>query len=67
MDLLFSKSAKRLARFPELGRPGWIPGTRELLPHQHYRLVYQIVGSEIRILSLMHTSRQWPHVDEAGE
>ncbi|MBX3577557.1 MAG: type II toxin-antitoxin system RelE/ParE family toxin [Rhizobiaceae bacterium] len=65
MDLLFSHAAKRLARLPEIGRPGSIAGTRELIPHRQYRLVYRIVGSEVRILSLVHTARQWPPVEEA--
>ena len=65
MDLLFSRAAKRLARLPEMGRSGSIAGTRELIPHRHYRLVYRIVRNEIRILSIVHTARQWPPVEEA--
>jgi len=41
-----------------MGRSGKIPGTRELLPHESYRLVYEIVGETV--LALVHTSRRWP-------
>lgn len=39
MDELFSDAAARLAEHPKLGTPGKIPGTRELIPHDSYRLV----------------------------
>lgn len=40
MDALFSDSANRLTEHPKLGKPGRIPGTRELIVHESYRLVY---------------------------
>jgi len=60
MDALFSAAAARLANRPKLGRPGKIPGTRELIPHRNYRLVYEIGGETVWVLALVHTSRQWP-------
>lgn len=62
MDEMFSDAASRLARYPMLGRPGKIPGTRELIPHENYRLVYEIDGETVWILTLVHTARQWPPV-----
>jgi len=64
MDGLFSDAASRLARHPLLGRPGRIPGTRELIPHESYRLVYEIDGETVWILTLVHTARLWPPVRE---
>lgn len=60
MDGLFSDAAARLARHPFLGRPGRISGTRELIPHESYRLVYEVEGETVWILTLVHTSRRWP-------
>ncbi len=62
MDELFSDAAARLADHPKLGRPGQIPGTRELIPHESYRLVYEINGETVWMLALVHTARQWPLV-----
>ena len=62
MDELFSDAAARLADYPKLGRPGKIPRTRELVPHESYRLVYEISGDSVWILALVHTARQWPLV-----
>jgi toxin ParE1/3/4 len=60
MDLIFAEKAAILTRFPEIGRPGRVPGTRELLAHRHYFLIYRVRGNTVQILRLLHTSRQWP-------
>ena len=64
MDLLFSEAAARLVEFPMLGHPGKILGTRELIPHASYRLVYEIAieANTVWVLALVHTARQWPPV-----
>ncbi len=63
MDSLFSAAAGRLADFPLLGRVGKIAGTRELIPHESYRLVYEIEETTVWVLALVHTARQWPSVE----
>ena len=60
LDELFSDAAARLVDHPKLGRPGKISGTRDLIPHENYRLVYEIDGETVWILALVHTARQWP-------
>lgn len=60
MDEIFSETAKRLADHPRLGRVGRIKGTRELLPHPSYRLVYEIRDETVWILGVVHTARRWP-------
>ena len=60
MDELFSAAVGRLAEHPLLGRAGQIPGTRELIPHERYRLVYEVRADTVWILTLVHTARLWP-------
>lgn len=60
MDELFGEAADTLSEFPKLGRMGKIPGTRELIPHESYRLVYEIDGGKVWVLALMHTAKLWP-------
>jgi addiction module RelE/StbE family toxin len=60
MDLIFAEKAETLRSFPEIGHPGRVPGTRELLAHRHYILVYRVHEETVQILRLLHTSRQWP-------
>lgn len=67
IDDLFALTAERLQRFPYLGHEGDILGTREFIPHELYRLVYEIVPTDpeqLWILALVHTSRLWPPVSE---
>ncbi|QAU23279.1 type II toxin-antitoxin system RelE/ParE family toxin [Dyella sp. M7H15-1] len=66
MDDLFSDAATRLAAHPMLGRLGKIPGTREMVPHESYRLVYEIEDETVWILTLIHTARQWPPLRDGG-
>ncbi|APH72542.1 type II toxin-antitoxin system RelE/ParE family toxin [Aquibium oceanicum] len=60
MNRVFQLAAERAATFPMAARAGDVPGTRELIPHPHYRLVYQIKGEAVWILGIIHTARQWP-------
>ncbi|AGU49889.1 putative plasmid stabilization system protein [Variovorax paradoxus B4] len=60
MDETFSAAVGRLAEHPLLGRAGQIPGARELIPHESYRLVYEVRADTVWILTLVHTARQWP-------
>ena len=60
MDLLFAEKSAIQTRFPEVGRLGRVTGTRELLAHRHYFLIYRISGETVQILRLLHTSRLWP-------
>lgn len=62
LDEYFSDAALRLSEHPELGRLGKIPGTRELILHQSYRLVYEIEQNTVWLLALVHTAKQWPPV-----
>ncbi|HEY5105588.1 MAG TPA: type II toxin-antitoxin system RelE/ParE family toxin [Caulobacteraceae bacterium] len=60
MDQLFSDAARSLSDFPLRGRMGKVSGTRELIPHESYRLVYQIGSETVWVLALVHTARRWP-------
>ena len=60
IDELFSDAVARLTEHPMLGRPGKIAGTRELIPHRSYRIVYEIAQDTLWVLAVVHTARQWP-------
>ncbi|MFU8821807.1 MAG: type II toxin-antitoxin system RelE/ParE family toxin [Gammaproteobacteria bacterium] len=50
-----------LAEQPGLGRPGRVPGTRELVVAKtHYIVPYRVRGETVEILRVFHTSRRLP-------
>ncbi|MGO9338297.1 MAG: type II toxin-antitoxin system RelE/ParE family toxin [Terracidiphilus sp.] len=50
-----------LAQFPEMGRPGRIEGTRELvIARTPYIAAYRILGDAVRILRVLHGAQLWP-------
>jgi toxin ParE1/3/4 len=60
LDALFAEKADLLVDHPGLGKPGRVAGTRELVAHQNYILVYDTAGDQVRVLRLLHAARQWP-------
>lgn len=54
-------SAAMLADHPNMGRPGRIAGTRELVVTRFpYILPYRVRGSTVEVLRVFHTARKWP-------
>lgn len=62
MDALFEEAAETLATYPKLGKAGKIAGTRELFPHDSYRLIYETYDETVWVLALVHSARLWPPV-----
>lgn len=54
-------SAAMLANHPDMGRPGRITGTRELVVTRFsYIIPYRVRGNSVEILRVFHTARKWP-------
>ena len=50
-----------LAKMPEIGRVGAVPGTREIIFHPWpYIAVYRVEHEAVRILRIRHASQDWP-------
>jgi|HubBroStandDraft_1064217.scaffolds.fasta_scaffold1738046_2 toxin ParE1/3/4 len=60
MRRIFS-SIDLLERFPLAGRKGRIAAAREMVvPRTPFIVAYAIVGKEIQILAVLHSSQRWP-------
>jgi addiction module RelE/StbE family toxin len=55
------ESILRLADMPQLGRPGRVPGTRELVvPGTRYLVPYRVTEDTLQVLRVYHSARKWP-------
>jgi plasmid stabilization system protein ParE len=62
LDRIFS-AVDLIERYPTAGRPGRIPGTRELvIAPTPFLIAYRIRRGAIEILALLHGARKWPDV-----
>jgi toxin ParE1/3/4 len=53
--------AKFLAQFKEMGKPGRIRGTRELVvPSTPYIVLYKLDGEHVYLLRVFHGAQRWP-------
>jgi toxin ParE1/3/4 len=58
---IIERAVEQLANFPEMGRPGRVYGTRELvIQSTPYIAAYRLKGSIVEILALLHGARRWP-------
>lgn len=60
VDLIEDK-VKPLAAHPDIGRVGRKRGTREMVVHPHYIVIYRVVTKQrVEVLRVKHTAQQWP-------
>jgi addiction module RelE/StbE family toxin len=66
VDELISECATSLLQFPQIGRPGRLDGTRELvIGRTPYIAIYRLTEGSVQILRVLHGSRRWP--EEFGD
>ncbi len=56
-------SVEKLAAHPAAGRPGRVPGTRELIVSgTQYVVPYRARGETVQILRVFHGAGKWPEL-----
>ena len=54
-------AVERLQEFPEIGRPGRVPGTRELvIVGTPYIVPYRLKDGTVEIITVLHSAQRWP-------
>jgi toxin ParE1/3/4 len=57
---LIEQSVLPAAEHPYLYRPGRISGTREIVAHPNYVVVYRVMVDRIEVLTVLHARQQYP-------
>ena len=60
-DQILSAVEAQLTHHPHIGRPGRVAGTRELVVHRNYIVVYQVGTGAVIVLDIIHAARFHPH------
>ncbi len=59
-DQIVGSAENVLSGYPMTGRLGRVEGTREWVAHKRYIVVYRVEHEQVRIITVRHTSPQWP-------
>jgi toxin ParE1/3/4 len=57
---LIEQSVLPLAEHPYLFRSGRVPGTREVVAHPNYIVVYRVTVDRIEVVHVLHSRQQYP-------
>ncbi|QBL88293.1 type II toxin-antitoxin system RelE/ParE family toxin [Burkholderia pseudomallei] len=59
---MIREKAEGLRVRPRLYRAGRVSGTREMVVHHNYIVVYSIDADVVELLSVKHARQQWPRI-----
>ena len=60
-DEEIERQINMLLAHPQMGRPGRVTGTRELvISSTPFVVIYRLQGQSIEVLRLLHSAQQWP-------
>jgi plasmid stabilization system protein ParE len=54
------RSLEPVAYFPYSGRPGRVPGTREIVSHPNYIAIYEVHDDFIEVVDFTHAKKLYP-------
>lgn len=61
LDDVFESKVDIAAANPDLYKRGRVKGTREIVAHPNYIIVYREVGPQtLEVLRVLHAAQQWP-------
>lgn len=58
------RSVTPASEHPYMFRPGRVPGTREIVAHPNYIVVYRVAAEHIEVTAVVHARQEYPPDDE---
>lgn len=60
LNRLIVEQTDLLGEHPLLFRAGRVPGTREVVVHPNYIVVYRLTATSVEILNVLHSRQEYP-------
>ena len=60
MKAFIESSVLPASQYPYMFRPGRIPGTREIVAHPNYIVIYRVMGDHIEVVNVVHSRQEYP-------
>ncbi len=60
LDDQFETAAELACHQSEQHKAGRVAGTREIVVHPHYIIVYRVQHNTLTVLRVLHTAQSWP-------
>lgn len=60
LNRLIVEQSDLLGEHPLLFRPGRVSGTREVVVHPNYVVVYRLTATTVEILNVLHSRQEYP-------
>jgi toxin ParE1/3/4 len=54
------RSTLPVAQFPYMFRSGRIEGTREIVAHPNYIVIYRVLNDRVRVVGVVHSAQEYP-------
>ncbi|CAM3877819.1 type II toxin-antitoxin system RelE/ParE family toxin [Castellaniella denitrificans] len=60
MHGLIESSIQPASEHPYLYKQGRVPGTREIVAHPNYIIVYEVRAAHIEVMAVLHARQEYP-------
>lgn len=60
LQSLIETSVLPLSEHPYSHQGGRVPGTRELVAHPNYIVIYRVLTDQVEIVGVLHAAREYP-------
>ena len=60
LEALIHERIETTRHYPAVGRPGRVAGTRELVAHPNFIVIYRVDSDTVEVIRILHARRRYP-------